>query len=51
MSGQIKEAEARAAIEEEKRRQQVSTFLLLHPLPPHFVLVSKSFHLHAAKDV
>lgn len=51
MSQQIKEAEAKAAIEEEKRRQQVSTFLFPHLLPPHFVLVSKSFNLHAAEDV
>lgn len=51
MSEQIKEAEAKAAIEEEKRRQQVSTFLFPHLLPPHFVLVSKSFNLHVAEDV
>lgn len=41
MSGQIKEAEAKAALEEEKRRQQVSTFLLPHPHPPDLVLLSK----------
>lgn len=48
MSGQIKEAEAKAVIEEEKRRQQVSNLILLPPQPR---CVNKSLDARAAQSV
>lgn len=45
MSGQIKEAEAKAAIEEEKRRQQVSNIIL--PPPDLVVLINHLMHVQS----